>query len=289
MKLIAGFNPAWQQVYGFDCLTVDAVNRANFFVECPSGKGINVLRGLQELGDQAEILQFLAGQKGQEIARRLHQEQIISHHVIDLKSETRTCTTVLNYSEATELIGPTSLFSKELGQEMLEKISQLPNYQAIAISGTLPTGISNAVYKALIDSQPEARIILDAYKVIKPLLSNQIYLLKINQEELHSLADEKNISKAIDKILATGVKNILVTNGSRSATLASTQGRSDIPVFSIAHPVNPIGAGNSATAYLLHQIENINSFADLKTVATDAMTFASKSCNNTLPGYCKDK
>ncbi|MGL4855221.1 MAG: 1-phosphofructokinase family hexose kinase [Lentisphaeria bacterium] len=282
--LIAGFNPAWQQTYVLADLFISEVNRASEFYECASGKGINALRALQYLGKEASILQFVGGDNGKKILESLG--NVTNYSVFSEREETRVCSTLISRSlgNATEIVGPSAILSNE--EQMLKVIANLPSYDALLISGSLPNGISPNVYRALFLKQSSAVKIVDAFVSIEILFDLPIDLLKINLGELFLLSKKSILKEACDWVFSKSkVATLFITDGSNGAWVISKNFTITVKAPEVK-VINPIGAGDTLAGFLLKQLAKKVPISAEKweELAEAGLALASQSCANVMPG-----
>ncbi len=73
----------------------------------------------------------------------------------------------------------------------------------------------------------------------------KVDLLFINEDELKSYCQESNIFKAIEEVLALGLKYVVVKRGEYGAIVASNDDLFFVPVYPVREVVDPTGAGDS--------------------------------------------
>ena len=280
--LAVGANPAWQKVLQFANFRYDAVNRADAMWSFASGKGINFARaaGIWNRAD-VELLQFAGGDNGKLLLADLQKEDLTVKTVQSV-CPTRCCITCLSTvdSTMTELIEPSQPPREEELNEAYEHIlAVIPQVDAVALCGQLPTGMTIDFYVrcAEIAAEHGKLLLIDSWKNIAPVLeiaSNTI--LKVNVEELFALTGMNEILPALRMLFAkSNLEYAAITNGSRSAYMADRQDCWSYEVPRLKNVVNPVGSGDTASAVLL---SNMVAGVTPERAFAEALAAASANC-----------
>jgi len=262
--LVVGLNPAVQKIVAFQDFKLDRVNRAKEITYISGGKGANFAKASKIVGQDVALYQFSGGSAGAKYLKILKLEKVKYNNQQTI-SETRTCSTIIsdNNSAVTELIEPTGKISESEAKLLLAKIIQdLDKFNGVAICGTFPYGIKDKFYSkiAKVAKEKSIPLLLDSVAAIDKLLAVGIDILKINLEELLSIAKCNSLHQSISTIFAKfDVKNIAITDGPNSAYLFTknspksySQYKYNIPKLN--NVINPIGAGDTVSAILFHEI-----------------------------------
>ncbi len=283
-----GINAAWQKTLKFEEFNFGKVNRAVSLQECASGKGINSARAVKcwNKNVKGDIFQFYGGDAGNKIIRYLD-DYGIKHYGLKVKNPTRTCTTVLcsKTSKMTELIEPSGKISEEESNQLLKLcLEKMPEYDAVAICGTYPPGITDAFYASIAKCANENGIpvLLDACKNIDDTLKERIDYLKINVEEILALSGQKEIKSAIKYCFDNfNIANIAITNESQPAILASKDFIEYFDIPKLDEIINPLGCGDTVNAVFLAEIVNGKNISDAFKSGLNAGT---ANCLSNNPG-----
>ena len=263
MILCLGTTPAVQRVMAFQRFTLDAVNRARFTLEGPSGKSINVAKVLQVLGERPLATGFLGGDRG-DFVRRSLDEMALPHDFLTVTTRTRVCLTAIDESAGTqtELVeesGPAAAadFAALLGL-VRRRVGEC---RAVVMSGTLAPGAPAGFYGQVAECARSAGVlaIVDAQgTALREALPAHPDLVKPNRAELSvtvskPLSGEVAVGGAMRDLHALGARRVVVTAGPE--TVLAFDGQS---LWRITPPrvqvVNPIGSGDAFTAGLVSRL-----------------------------------
>jgi len=242
-------NPAWQKVMELEQLKPGQVNRADSCREFGSGKGLNAAFVLRGLGHQVSLVQVLGGINGKRL-RTYCRERGIDSVDIEVRSETRVCSTLIDKAteQVTELIEPFAVEPEEhVEDQILRALEATPGWDALVMSGTAPTGLEPGIYVKIARQLKAPLVIIDVVRELTPELLAVAHLVKINAHEF-------------EQFRGRGLKHptTLVTDGPRAARLLEDRDgkrREILYRLPILHGVrNPIGAGDTVTAWLTHEL-----------------------------------
>lgn len=259
MILTVTLNPAIDVRYEISDFNIDKIFRAKSF-KTPGGKGLNVSRVLNLLGNSLVATGFLGGSNGTWIKNSL-QNLNINSSFIESASETRNCIAILGQESQTEILEPGAEISEfELKKFINHYKNLLLENEIICISGSLPKGISGETYKLLCELGKNKKVILDTSgtSLIEALQGNP-FLIKPNQEELEAIlqtpldTQEKLIKGALT-LRDKGAQNILLSLGKNGAIyIGDDIYKIDIPKIQV---INPVGSGDSSVAGFAHGLKN---------------------------------
>jgi 6-phosphofructokinase 2 len=261
-------NPAIDKTYQVGNLVPEHKLRCgNPFVEAGGG-GINVSKGLKELGSSSVAVFFAGGRNGEYLQEILRNEGI-ENKAINVKGETRESLIVIDQSSQKEfrivVEGPEINYSEF--QEIIRILQALRPSWLIA-SGSLPRGLPKDVYAILAKSVKEmgAKLILDTSgEALKAALSQEIFLIKPNLKELGSLVGvealpEDKIPQAARQLINEGKAEVIVVSmSSRGAILVTRDRHQYIPSPKVEQK-STVGAGDSMVSgmvWALHQNETL--------------------------------
>lgn len=260
MIITVTLNPSIDVAYQLDAFQLDGVNRVQDVRKTAGGKGLNVTRVLQQLGDPVLATGFLGGGLGQVLAQKLDR-QGIGHSFQEIAGGTRNCVAVLHQGQQTEILEQGPEISKEEAQAFTAHFKELlAEAQWVVFSGSLPKGLPVDFYVSLIALCQEAGVgvLLDTSGAsLEAVLESSARpnLIKPNLEELSQLVGrEVSLDLADLKALLAherfaGIDWIVVSLGAAGAFAkhGDKYYRVRIPKIEV---VNPVGSGDSTVAGL---------------------------------------
>lgn len=137
MIITVTLNPAIDCTYNFEEFCTGRTNRPVFVREDAGGKGINVSKSLQQMGELSTATGFIAGVNGSKVQKRL-EEKIIANNFVKLnEGETRINVKIVSESNGcqTEINNAGPGVSEEKLEEFLRKISELVRPGDIVVIG----------------------------------------------------------------------------------------------------------------------------------------------------------
>ena len=253
MILTVSMNAAVDISYKLDQLTLDTVNRVSDVTKTAGGKGLNVTRVLQQLGEDVAATGLLGGTLGQFIRGEISGVQDC---FMEIQGKTRNCIAIIHEGQQTEILENGPVITDEEAAAFLDKFSShVETADLVTISGSLPDGLSDDFYKQLIEIAHSygKRVLLDTKgELLKSTLASKPFLIKPNVDELEQLLDEKMDGEAtVVNVLESGyfqdIDWVVVTNGAKGAWVKAgeTVYEATIPVIDA---VNAVGSGDSVVA-----------------------------------------
>ena len=220
-------NPCIDRTMEFERVASGGLNRADFVRVDYGGKGVNVAKVLNALGYKTVCAGLLNKTGGTDYKKFLDAE-CIAHDFIELDGNLRTNVKVYDKSERTmtefnergvftapEAIGP-----------LLDKLFGYKNDAIFVLSGSLPAGMPEGIYKQIIETLYGTPVVLDADgAALKSGLAAGPFMIKPNLYELGSIfgVELKNRADAVlyGKRVADefGVKIVLVSMGGDGAAI----------------------------------------------------------------------
>lgn len=248
-------NPAIDYVVTLPTLQLGAVNLLDSALKLPGGKGINVSRILQALGQATTALGFAGGVMGQFLATQLAADDLPVDFT-PIKADTRI-NVKLKAAEETELNAPgPQISATEAAQFKHALAARLHPGDVVVMAGSLPTGLPTTFYRDLIplirDAQADFVIDTTGQALLDTLPSHPL-LVKPNHHELAALfgddpyPDIASTVVAGRKLLALGAQHVLVSMAGAGALLI-TADHAYHGMVPAGHVVNSVGAGDSMLA-----------------------------------------
>jgi 6-phosphofructokinase 2 len=264
-------NPAIDKTYIVDELVPDHKLRcANPLTEAGGG-GINVSKGLKEMGISSLAVFFSGGRNGK------HFEEILQHDQLQFKSieideETRESLIVIDQSSKKEfrivVEGPVIAFASFT--EIMTAVDNIkPTY--IIASGSLPKGLPENVYASL---AKEAKLkgykfILDSSgKALAEALSEGVYLMKPNLKELSNLVGVETLSvekvpQAARQLIKEGKAEVVIVSMSSDGAMLVTNDMHYHVHSPKIERKSTVGAGDSMVSGMVWALQQNKSLLEM--------------------------
>ena len=266
-------SPTFQNSLVYDDFRENEVNRAvgEMNIEA-SGKGINVIRVVSQLGRKACCLLQLGGPRVEEYlalckGEGLNVEPVLCDSVI------RTCTTVINRKTgtSTELVENAHEVSSDTDKAVRQRFSELiEGCGALIISGTKAPGFGPDIYPWMVKTAKEKGLLVVVdikgqelircleYRpdIIKPNLSEFTYTffkgIDVPENDSSEHIKKAVMDKAAEIYSKYGTKTVL-SHGKFDTWAFDGEKGIAVPAIK-ADVVNTIGCGDSMTAGLVHAL-----------------------------------
>ena len=257
MIVTVTMNPAIDKTVDIETFVHGGLNRVKHIIMDAGGKGINVSKTIKALGGESIASGFLGGNNGTAIANMLKSDQVNAKFVI-VGGETRINTKIV---EADGTVTELNEAGPEISEGELNKLEeQLMRYAKegtwFVLSGSVPTGVSKAIYGDLIRKVHEkgAKVFLDADgELFTQSLEAKPDIIKPNRVELekyigadHSLSEEELLSVGRE-LLDQGIGTVIISLGHEGALFLTKEETIKCPAISIeVH--STVGAGDALVA-----------------------------------------
>lgn len=234
------------------------VMRVKETINNAGGKGLNVAKNIKLCHYPVLATGFVGGFNGQYLEHLLAQRDIPSRFT-HVAAETRSCINVLEeaYGSTEFLESGESISDVEVSEFLVLFGDLLHETEVVTISGSLPKGVNETIYAALIDMAKLANkpVILDSSgAAFRAGLAAKPTLIKPNQDEIEDYfgvkinSIEETLAYAA-QFVAEGIEYVVVSLGGDGAVLlhdgAIYHGRP--PKIT---PVNTVGCGDSMVGAL---------------------------------------
>ena len=254
-------NPAIDKTVVIENLHTGGVNRILSSREDAGGKGINVSKCLQNLGQESVAAMVLAGQTGKRLDVMLKAMKI---HMLRVhtEGENRTNLKIIDpvKGENTDINEPGPKIDGELLEQMKKKLGHsAAKGDIVVLSGSLPKGAPADLYGDWIRHFKKLGVCvyLDADgEAMRAGLAAVPYMVKPNNEELAALLGKEKLT--LEEMAAEGVRlhqsgiaEVVISLGGDGALFVSSDGvfRAEglrVPVKST------VGAGDSMVAAMAY-------------------------------------
>lgn len=246
-------NPSIDFIVRIDTVKIGSVNRMDSDDKFVGGKGINVSRILQRLGQDNTATGFIGGFTGRFVEEGLLAEGIKTDFV-HVDQDTRI-NVKIKADEETEINGTGPLISDEQVKALEAVLSQLSSEDTVVFAGSAPANLGNQIYKRLIPlvRQTGAQIVCDFEgQTLLDALAYQPLLVKPNNHELEAIFNVElkglnDVERYAREILAKGAQNVIISMAGDGALLVTPE------AAYFAKPIkgqvkNSVGAGDSMVA-----------------------------------------
>ncbi|MEV0592051.1 1-phosphofructokinase family hexose kinase [Nonomuraea cavernae] len=258
MILTVTLNAALDVTYQVPDVDWDGVNRVSAVHRRAGGKGVNVARVLQALGQEVLVTGLAGGPTGQAIEADLRAAGLTSA-LVEVAADARTTLVV---SETSSQYGTrrAALFN-EPGPEVTEQ--ELRNFtkkyetllaqaRVVVLSGSLPTGLPSDTYATLAAIAAERGVpaIVDADgEPLRHAPRGRPAIVKPNADELARAVPGGTPAEGAERLRAQGAGSVVVSLGAEGLLAVTPEG-----TFRARMPYrvdgNPTGAGDSLVAGL---------------------------------------
>ncbi|MFZ5815961.1 MAG: 1-phosphofructokinase [Bacillota bacterium] len=250
-------NPAIDRTLTVPGFRAGSTNRVTEARVDPGGKGVNVARVLQALGEPVQLVGFLGETNGRLIT--VHLDQLgIPHQFIHLEGENRVNLKLINpdSGELTE-VNDLGFQVEQLHLEWMTALVRkaLTTAGLLVLTGSLPAGVPASYYHDLARLARDAGVpvILDADgEPLRAALAARPTLIKPNLSEAERLLGRPlphraEICQAARELLGLGPEMVVISCGAEGAVLASPEGTWWATPPAI-QPESTVGAGDSMVA-----------------------------------------
>ncbi len=246
-------NPSIDYIVHVPAVQLGALNRMNKDIKLPGGKGINVSRVLNNIGQPSTALGFLGGFTGNFVSDWLETEGVHTQFV-SIKGDTRINVKLKSDTE-TELNAQGPVIENAEVDQLMQQIDSLTAHDIIILSGNKPPSLPEDFYQNLIAKviSKQADFVIDTTgaELLNALVHKPL-LVKPNHHELADLFDAtfESVDDVIPygkKLIALGAKHALVSMAGDGALFFTGE-----KVYQATVPKgivkNSVGAGDSMIA-----------------------------------------
>ena len=263
-------NPAIDKTYVVDDLVPEHKLRCGNPVVEAGGGGINVSKGLKELGSSSLAVFFAGGRNGEHLHEMLEHEKI-ECRLIPIDGETRESLVIIDQSSKKEfrivVEGPSIDISAF--QEIIKLVeNEKPSW--IIASGSLPKGLPNDVYAKLAKTAKSSgsKLILDTSgEALEAALTEGVYLMKPNLKELSSLSGVESlepgeVSEAAKKLILAGKAEVIVVSMSSAGAVVVTGDKHHHFSSPEVEQKSTVGAGDSMVSGMVWALQQNKSLEE---------------------------
>ena len=258
MILTVTLNAAVARTLVVPSLALGQRHRAPESVALAGGKGINVARGLRELGTPVLATGFVGGRNGDAIRDGLS-ESAIPFDFVEIAGSSRTSTALIDtttgtQTEINEYGPPVSAAAKT---EFSRRLEFLMEYATVVVfAGSLPEDVEESFLADLVRRSHELGLytVVDSTPtVLRAALKAEPSLVSPNQNEAESVVgfdfiEEEDFSRGLDRLVELGAETACITSPEGYSYL--TTGTDAGVVAARAPQVEALSTIGSGDAYL---------------------------------------
>ena len=251
-------NPALDYVMQVEKLNFEDINRSYFEDLHYGGKGINVSVLLTRLGVPTKALGLIAGFTGDELEKMLIKEGVNCAFLKLKRGNTRINVKIKSDTELDINARGPEVDSEEI-EKFLSGIDEAGEGDFLVIAGSVPENLPGNIYECMLEKLKNKGVnfVVDTTgALLLGALKYKPFLIKPNHHELGELfgvkieSDEDLVTYA-GKLQEMGAKNVLVSRGSKGATLIDENGKVSNVGIVRGKVVNTVGSGDSMVAGFL--------------------------------------
>ncbi|MDT8282428.1 MAG: 1-phosphofructokinase family hexose kinase [Gammaproteobacteria bacterium] len=226
----------------------------------PGGNGINITRGLIELGVSTNCCSIIAGESGDLLMTLLGDSLGDRHRSFRVAGETRLNTTIVQQSPPGQYeitsVGPE--VPADVLAEACDCFVKVADKGIAVLSGLLPPGAPENTYRKLIEriNQQGGRAVLDAYgETLQQALEAKPWLVRLNHYVLETtmkrrMDTKEQVAEVARTIQQLGVEYVCVSLGDKGAVLIDADNSYHCEAPRI-HKQSTVGSGDSLLAGLI--------------------------------------
>lgn len=250
-------NPAIDKTVVIENFSAGSVNRIASVREDAGGKGINVSKCLQKLGETSAAAMILAGDPGRRLEKMVA-DMGIPVLAVWAEGESRTNLKIIDpvKKENTDINEPGPVVSAALLETLKEKLSEnIQRGDIVILSGSLPAGVNRDLYGqwTAYFRRLGACVYLDADgEPMHAGLAAVPYMIKPNNDELAALLGKPSLTVEEmltegKRLLETGIRETVISLGGDGALFVNEDGCFYAEALKV--PVkSTVGAGDSVVA-----------------------------------------
>jgi len=281
MILSVTMNPSLDKVYFVDDFKRGELFRPKKVTATAGGKGLNVARVINAMGQEVITTGLLGGAQKKFIQDRLKKLNI-EDQFVQITGETRTCINITDQSNriTTEILEPGPHIKEEELNKFLKLFKKIiAKSEIVTASGSLPPGVPADFYKKLIEIVKKGNklFILDTSgQYLKKGIEGIPFMIKPNQEEVSDIFKEsyksiKDLMKPLLKFKDIGIEMPVITMGKRGALSIINNS-----VYHFQAPevevVNVVGSGDAFVAGCAVGLKNKDKIKSIKLGMAYAVT-----------------
>jgi tagatose 6-phosphate kinase len=254
MIVTVTLNAALDVTHVVDRVDLGSTHRITRTMSRAGGKGLNVARVLQQLGEPVLVTGMVGGQTGTLIVDELRNSGFESRFLDTGRESRRTVTVVEDeIGRASTFCEPGPTVDAHAWERFLHDFELfVAAAELVVLSGSLPPGVPTDAYRTLIERSHDrgTPVILDADgEPFLTALAAHPDGVKPNREELRAATTSNDAVQSVLELAATTGANVVASLGAHGILAVTTEGiRRTRPPHALRG--NPTGAGDALVAAL---------------------------------------
>ena len=251
-------NPALDYVMQVKKLGFEDINRSYYEDLHYGGKGINVSVVLTRLGVPTKALGFIAGFTGEQLKKMLIAEGV-DCSFIELKQGNTRINVKIKSDTELDINARGPLVDDGEIEALLKVIGQVEAGDYLVLAGSVPENLPGDIYERMLKGLKEKGVnfVVDTTGALfLSVLKYKPFLIKPNHHELGELfgvkiESDSDVYTYAKKLQDMGARNVLISRGSKGATLLDENGEVSSIGIVKGNVVNTVGSGDSMVAGFL--------------------------------------
>lgn len=248
-------NPALDYIMQVKKLRFDDINRSYFEDLHYGGKGINVSVVLKRLGIANKAMGFIAGFTGDRLEKMLISEGIDCDFLRLEKGDTRINVKIKSETEL-DINARGPQIEPEDIENLISGLNKIQPGDYLVLAGSIPENLPDDIYERMLselDGRGVNFVVDTTGDLLLRVLKYKPFLIKPNHHELGDLfgvkvQSDEDVVLYAKKLQELGAKNVLVSRGSKGATLLDENGKvTNIGIIE-GKIVSTVGSGDSMVA-----------------------------------------
>lgn len=248
-------NPALDYIMQVKKLRFDDINRSYFEDLHYGGKGINVSVVLKRLGIANKAMGFIAGFTGDRLEEMLISEGIDCDFLRLEKGDTRINVKIKSETELDINARGPQIEPKDI-ENLISGLNKIQPGDYLVLAGSIPENLPDDIYERMLselDGRGVNFVVDTTGDLLLRVLKYKPFLIKPNHHELGDLfgvkvQSDEDVVLYAKKLQELGAKNVLVSRGSKGATLLDENGKvTNIGIIE-GKIVSTVGSGDSMVA-----------------------------------------
>lgn len=279
MILTITANPAYDVTYAVPRVEIGEVHRVEEVRQRAGGKGVNVARVLQQIGESVCALGF-----GDAAFAAALDRDAITHDLVYALPHVRR-TLVVQAEQTTSFWEPGAMLADGAVGELLRRVeSRLPHARALVVSGSLPAGagpeLPARLARLAIAAGVPAVVDCDG-EPLRHAAEVPGVVLMPNADEVRALAETDDWLAGCRSVVESGVRSVVATRGAEGITAVSADGSWHASPGETVDG-NPTGAGDAAAAAVIAHLTREP--VDWPALLTDAVATSAAAVASPVAG-----